>query len=155
MCVCLEENREVFTHVLAVMAKVETHIPWQPLWWFWRAGNSVQAGESPNLHPVSLTDSPSHTFVGESATNCGGFCFQEGTRQKAAFAGAGRAGHLSTAALGTTSQNLHFLGCTEEGSTWDFCTSQPWCANHISLSAGWIIARLRIMSTVITEVWHS
>lgn len=36
------------------------------------------------------------------------------------------------------------MGCTEEGSMWDFCMSlSPDVLNHISLSGGWIIAMLR------------
>lgn len=140
VCVCLEEHREVFTQGLPVMAKVETHIPWQPLWWIQRTGNSVLAAESPNLHPVSLTD-PSKPDFG--SPNCGGFCFHQDTRHKAAVTGVGRTGHLSTAALGVTSQNLHF-----HGMYWGrihmglLYISEPWCANHTSLSAGCIIAVL-------------
>lgn len=60
----MEEHREVFTQGLPVIAKLESHIPWQPSWWIWRAGNSVLAGESPNLHPVSVIDFPNQILAG-------------------------------------------------------------------------------------------
>lgn len=77
VCVCQEEQREVFTQGLPAMAKAETHIPWQPLWWLQRAGNSVLAGESTNLHPLSLTDPPFQLLVGGQPPTVVAFVFSK------------------------------------------------------------------------------
>lgn len=59
--------------------------------------------------PSCLRDwPPKPDFGWGSATSCGGFCFQQDTRHKAAITRAGRTGHLSTAALGATSQKSAF-----------------------------------------------
>lgn len=109
------------------------------LGWFWRAVNSVLAGESPNLHPVSLNAPPIRFWWGVIHQLWWLLFSARHTTQSSLRWCCPWAQQLWV----PHHKNLHFLGCAEERSTWDFCTSQPWCANHISLSAGWIIARLR------------
>lgn len=151
VCVCLEEHREVFTQGLAMMAKVETHFL-QPLGGFLRAGNSVLAGESPNLHPVSLNDPHNEILVRGHAPTVVAFVFSKI--------------HNTEQPLLVLPPEHNSFGChiTKISIFWDVLRKDPHgtfvhlspdvlttlaCQQAGSLP-GW-----EIMSTVITEVWHS
>lgn len=119
---------------------------------FWRAGNSVLAGESPNLHPVSLNDPHNEILVRGHAPTVVAFVFSKI--------------HNTEQPLLVLPPEHSSFGChiTKISIFWDVLRKDPHgtfvhlspdvlttlaCQQAGSLP-GW-----EIMSTVITEVWHS